>query len=118
MVDMRISVLPTINGEKVVFRILDKNAAIRDIDDVGLSSADLERASRLIEMPQGMVLTTGPTGRGTLSFLSPLRRVDYAAMQRLRAFDRIGQLALLRPLPHACGRAAGCGVRSCRLRGG
>jgi type II secretory ATPase GspE/PulE/Tfp pilus assembly ATPase PilB-like protein/FixJ family two-component response regulator len=74
MVDMRISVLPTINGEKVVFRILDKNAAIRDIGDVGLSPADLERASQLIDMPQGMVLTTGPTGSGKTSTLYSLLR--------------------------------------------
>jgi type II secretory ATPase GspE/PulE/Tfp pilus assembly ATPase PilB-like protein len=74
MVDMRISVLPTINGEKVVFRILDKNAAIRDIDDVGLSPGDLERAGQLIDMPQGMVLTTGPTGSGKTSTLYSLLR--------------------------------------------
>jgi type II secretory ATPase GspE/PulE/Tfp pilus assembly ATPase PilB-like protein/FixJ family two-component response regulator len=74
MVDMRISVLPTINGEKVVFRILDKNAAIRDIGDVGLSPADLERAAQLIDMPQGMVLTTGPTGSGKTSTLYSLLR--------------------------------------------
>jgi type II secretory ATPase GspE/PulE/Tfp pilus assembly ATPase PilB-like protein len=74
MVDMRISVLPTINGEKVVFRILDKNAAIRDIDDVGLSPGDLERASQIIDMPQGMVLTTGPTGSGKTSTLYSLLR--------------------------------------------
>lgn len=74
MVDMRISVLPTINGEKVVFRILDKNAAIRDIDDVGLTPGDLERAGQLINMPQGMVLTTGPTGSGKTSTLYSLLR--------------------------------------------
>jgi type II secretory ATPase GspE/PulE/Tfp pilus assembly ATPase PilB-like protein/FixJ family two-component response regulator len=74
MVDMRISILPTINGEKVVFRILDKNAAIRDIDAVGFCPVDLERASRLIDMPQGMVLTTGPTGSGKTSTLYSLLR--------------------------------------------
>ncbi len=74
MVDMRISMLPTINGEKVVFRILDKNAAIREVDDVGMCPADLERASRLIDMPQGMVLTTGPTGSGKTSTLFSLLR--------------------------------------------
>jgi type II secretory ATPase GspE/PulE/Tfp pilus assembly ATPase PilB-like protein/FixJ family two-component response regulator len=74
MVDMRISALPTINGEKVVFRILDKNAAIRDIGEVGLSPVDLERAGQLIDMPQGMVLTTGPTGSGKTSTLYSLLR--------------------------------------------
>ena len=74
MVDMRISTLPTINGEKVVFRILDKNAAIRDIADVGMVPANVEKALRLIDMPQGIVLTTGPTGSGKTSTLYSLLR--------------------------------------------
>jgi type II secretory ATPase GspE/PulE/Tfp pilus assembly ATPase PilB-like protein/FixJ family two-component response regulator/RNA polymerase subunit RPABC4/transcription elongation factor Spt4 len=74
MVDMRISSLPTINGEKVVFRILDKNAAIRDVADIGLMEEDLEKALRIIDMPQGIVLTTGPTGSGKTSTLYSLLR--------------------------------------------
>ncbi len=74
MVDMRISTLPTINGEKVVFRILDKNAAIRDVGDIGLMEADLDKALRIIDMPQGIVLTTGPTGSGKTSTLYSLLR--------------------------------------------
>ncbi|MGD9364080.1 MAG: ATPase, T2SS/T4P/T4SS family [Desulfobacteraceae bacterium] len=74
MVDMRISTLPTINGEKVVFRILDKNAAIRDVADIGLVEADLKKAMRIIDMPQGIVLTTGPTGSGKTSTLYSLLR--------------------------------------------
>jgi type II secretory ATPase GspE/PulE/Tfp pilus assembly ATPase PilB-like protein/FixJ family two-component response regulator/RNA polymerase subunit RPABC4/transcription elongation factor Spt4 len=74
MVDMRISTLPTINGEKVVFRILDKNAAIRDVSDIGLVEEDLKKALRIIEMPQGIVLTTGPTGSGKTSTLYSLLR--------------------------------------------
>ncbi len=74
MVDMRISTLPTINGEKVVFRILDKNAAIRDVEDIGLVPQDLEKAMRIIDMPQGIVLTTGPTGSGKTSTLYSLLR--------------------------------------------
>jgi type II secretory ATPase GspE/PulE/Tfp pilus assembly ATPase PilB-like protein/FixJ family two-component response regulator len=74
MVDMRISSLPTVNGEKVVFRILDKNAAIRDVNDIGLIEEDLKKALRLIDMPQGIVLTTGPTGSGKTSTLYSLLR--------------------------------------------
>jgi type II secretory ATPase GspE/PulE/Tfp pilus assembly ATPase PilB-like protein/FixJ family two-component response regulator len=74
MVDMRISTLPTINGEKVVLRILDKNAAIRDVSDIGLVPEDLEKAMRIIDMPQGIVLTTGPTGSGKTSTLYSLLR--------------------------------------------
>jgi len=74
MVDMRISTLPTINGEKVVFRILDKNAAIREVSDIGLVEEDLKKAMRIIDMPQGIVLTTGPTGSGKTSTLYSLLR--------------------------------------------
>jgi len=72
MVDMRISTLPTINGEKVVLRILDKNAAIMDIEKLGFSGRDIEIVSRFIDMPQGIVLTTGPTGSGKTSTLYSL----------------------------------------------
>ena len=74
MVDMRISTLPTISGEKVVLRILDKNAAIKDLAELGLSDRDLARVSRFISYPQGIVLATGPTGSGKTSTLYSLLR--------------------------------------------
>lgn len=69
MVDMRISTLPTINGEKVVLRILDKNAASKNIEDLGFTGRDLEVVSHFIERPQGILLTTGPTGSGKTTTL-------------------------------------------------
>jgi type II secretory ATPase GspE/PulE/Tfp pilus assembly ATPase PilB-like protein/FixJ family two-component response regulator len=72
MVDMRISTLPTINGEKVVLRILDKDAAVKDIGSLGFNDRDLHRVKRFISRPQGMVLTTGPTGSGKTSTLYSL----------------------------------------------
>lgn len=72
MVDMRISTLPTINGEKVVLRILDKNAAIKDISVLGLSEADLAKVTKLVTQPQGILLATGPTGSGKTSTLYSL----------------------------------------------
>ena len=72
MVDMRISTLPTINGEKVVLRILDRNAAIMDIEKLGFSDRDFEIVSRFIDLPQGIVLVTGPTGSGKTSTLYSL----------------------------------------------
>ena len=72
MVDMRISTLPTINGEKIVLRILDRNAAIMDIEKLGFSDKDLEIVSRFIDLPQGLVLVTGPTGSGKTSTLYSL----------------------------------------------
>ena len=53
MVDMRISTLPTINGEKVVLRILDKNAASKDIDELGFAEKDLSRDSAIYRTAPG-----------------------------------------------------------------
>ncbi len=74
MVDMRISTLPTINGEKLVLRLLDKSAAIKDSTRLGLSERDLAKVSRFIEQPQGIILVTGPTGSGKTSTLYSLLR--------------------------------------------
>ncbi len=74
MVDMRISTLPTINGEKVVLRILDKNAASKEIEDLGFAGKDLAVVSQFIERPQGIILATGPTGSGKTTSLYGLLR--------------------------------------------
>ncbi len=74
MVDMRISTLPTINGEKVVMRILDKNAATKEVEELGFSKKDLAVVSRFIERPQGIILSTGPTGSGKTTTLYSLLR--------------------------------------------
>jgi type II secretory ATPase GspE/PulE/Tfp pilus assembly ATPase PilB-like protein/FixJ family two-component response regulator len=74
MVDMRISTLPTINGEKVVLRILDKNAASKEIEELGFTGRDLTIVSQFIERPQGIILATGPTGSGKTTSLYGLLR--------------------------------------------
>ena len=74
MVDMRISTLPTINGEKIVLRILDKNAASKDIEDLGFAGKDLIVVSQVIEKPQGIILATGPTGSGKTTTLYGMLR--------------------------------------------
>jgi len=74
MVDMRISTLPTINGEKVVLRILDKNAASKEIEELGFAGKDLFTVSQFIERPQGIILATGPTGSGKTTTLYGLLR--------------------------------------------
>jgi type II secretory ATPase GspE/PulE/Tfp pilus assembly ATPase PilB-like protein/RNA polymerase subunit RPABC4/transcription elongation factor Spt4 len=74
MVDMRISTLPTVNGEKVVLRILDKNSASKDVRELGFSAKDLTVVSHFIERPQGIILTTGPTGSGKTTTLYALLR--------------------------------------------
>jgi general secretion pathway protein E len=75
-VDVRVSTLPTGPGERVVLRLLDKDAARLDLAALGMSEATLAAVDRLIREPHGIVLVTGPTGSGKTTTL-------YAAMSRL-----------------------------------
>lgn len=63
-VDLRVSILPVVYGEKVVIRILDKNNYKVHKEHLGLSSENIKRLNRIISNPHGMVLVTGPTGSG------------------------------------------------------
>lgn len=72
IVDLRISTLPTINGEKVVMRILDRNSAIVGLDGLGFQPSDLKKVLNMVDKPQGLILTTGPTGSGKTTTLYAL----------------------------------------------
>jgi type IV pilus assembly protein PilB len=64
LIDLRVSTFPTIYGEKVVMRILDKSSTILDIGTLGFSEESFETVRMLISQPYGMVLFVGPTGSG------------------------------------------------------
>lgn len=72
IVDLRISTLATINGEKVVMRILDRNASVHHISELGLSAVNLAKVQHIIDKPQGIILATGPTGSGKTTTLYSL----------------------------------------------
>lgn len=78
LVDLRVSTLPTIYGEKIVMRVLDLGAALNDIHKLGFNQLNLQRFIDLIERPTGIVLITGPTGSGKSSTL-------YAALNHLNS---------------------------------
>jgi len=72
--EIRISTVPVAFGEKLVLRILDPDILLQDLEGLGFSSADLIKYRRLIEVPHGIVLITGPTGSGkTTTLYSSLR---------------------------------------------
>ena len=79
-VDLRVSVLPTLFGESVVMRVLDRGVVSLDLEKVGMEAAMLRKFREVIKRPNGIVLVTGPTGSGkttTLySALSELNEVD------------------------------------------
>ena len=75
--DLRISTFLTMNGEKIVIRILSKETMLRRLEELGLPGDDLERVTRLLEKPYGMILITGPTGCGkTTTLYSILSRIN------------------------------------------
>ena len=75
-VDIRVSTLPSGNGERVVLRLLDKQAGRLDLEHLGMAARDREVIDELINRPHGIVLVTGPTGSGKTTTL-------YAALGRL-----------------------------------
>jgi type II secretory ATPase GspE/PulE/Tfp pilus assembly ATPase PilB-like protein/CheY-like chemotaxis protein len=76
VVDLRISTLPTINGEKVVMRILDRNSAVLSLAGLGFSEAALARVRVMVDKPQGLLLATGPTGSGKTTTLYSLLQAN------------------------------------------
>ncbi|MGJ7912306.1 GspE/PulE family protein [Neobacillus sp. LXY-1] len=75
-VDLRVSTLPTVFGEKIVMRLLDMGSTLNDINKLGFNSLNLKRFNEMIEKPTGIVLITGPTGSGKSSTL-------YAALNKV-----------------------------------
>ena len=63
-VDLRVSILPVVNGEKIVIRILNTNGAILNKKQLGMSEENVHRLNRIIGNPHGIILVTGPTGSG------------------------------------------------------
>ena len=76
IVDLRISTLPTINGEKVVMRILDRNSAVLSLAGLGFGESGLARVRIMVDKPQGLLLATGPTGSGKTTTLYSLLQAN------------------------------------------
>src|SRR5213594_2092141 len=68
-IDLRISILPTAHGEKVVIRILDKASLTGTVDQMGMDQDTLSKFRKAIDAPHGMILVTGPTGSGKTTTL-------------------------------------------------
>ena len=79
-IDLRVSVIPMIHGEAVVLRILDRGDALLGLEHLGMSKRDRAAWERVIQLPHGIILVTGPTGSGKTTSL-------YAALSRINTTD-------------------------------
>lgn len=80
-IDLRVSVIPMIHGEAVVLRILDRGDALLGLEHLGMARRDRDLFERILDLPHGIVLVTGPTGSGKTTTL-------YAALSRINEIDR------------------------------
>ena len=80
-VDVRVSTIPASNGERVVMRLLDKQEGRRDLGNLGMADADLDRMREIVARPHGIILVTGPTGSGKSTTL-------YACLDKLNDRSR------------------------------
>lgn len=80
-IDLRVSIVPTLHGESLVLRLLDRDHAPLDLAELGFNPELRRQLTRLLELPSGMLLVTGPTGSGKTSTL-------YAALQLLNTRER------------------------------
>ena len=80
-IDIRVSVVPTAHGERIVMRLLDRTQVLLKLDEIGMTGDKLEKMRKLIRMPYGILLETGPTGSGKTTTL-------YAALSEINTPDK------------------------------
>jgi type IV pilus assembly protein PilB len=100
-IDLRISTLPTLAGEKMVLRLLDRHNQLMDLEELGLDPSQLATLKDLLSYPQGMILVVGPTGSGkTTTLYSILQRIDRGTLNVVTIEDPVEfQLPMITQVP-------------------
>ncbi len=80
-IDIRVSIIPMLHGEAVVMRLLRQNSKLRGMSDLGMAARELECFQRVLQLPHGIILVTGPTGSGKTSTL-------YTALNEINDSER------------------------------
>ena len=86
-VDIRVGTMPTIHGESVVLRLLEKNSRLLSAEELGLDAARAKTLSHLVEKPHGLFLTTGPTGSGKTTTLYSILSGIYAPEKKILTIE-------------------------------
>jgi len=102
-IDFRVSTIPIVDGERIVLRILDKGSVTLGLDQLGMLPETLEEFMRLIHLPEGIILVTGPTGSGKTTTL-------YSAVSDIHS-DEINIITIEDPVEYNLKGIAQIGVR-------
>ncbi|MFH0762592.1 MAG: type II secretion system ATPase GspE [Candidatus Omnitrophota bacterium] len=99
--DIRVSAFPTVHGENVVMRLLDKSSILLSLQDLGFSDDNLAAFEKLIKQPNGIILVTGPTGSGkTTTLYAALATISTMAKNIITIEDPVEyELPLIRQTP-------------------
>ncbi len=88
--DLRVSILPTVYGEKVVIRIIDKNSLLKSKDTLGFFKDDLEKFKNILKNPYGIILITGPAGSGkTTTLYTTIRELNNESINIITVEDPV-----------------------------
>src|SRR5271154_3092109 len=89
-VDIRVSVIPMLHGEAVVMRLLRQNSKLRGLDDIGMDTRESDCFRRVLQLPHGIILVTGPTGSGKTSTLyTALNEINDAVRKIITVEDPV-----------------------------
>ncbi len=89
-INIRVSAIPTINGENIVMRLLDMSTTTYTLENLGMSPDDMNRIDELITKPYGMILSTGPTGSGkSTSLYAILRKLNNPSVNIITVEDPV-----------------------------
>ena len=89
-IDMRISILPTVYGEKIVIRLLDRSALVTKKEDLGFSPWNLAQVDKIMHIPEGIILVTGPTGSGkTTTLYAMLKELNQESQNIITVEDPV-----------------------------
>ena len=89
-IDLRVSSIPTVHGESIVMRVLDKSVLMLPLEKLGLAPDDLKKVEKLIRKPNGIILVTGPTGCGkTTTLYAALRKINTPEVKIITVEDPV-----------------------------
>lgn len=115
-INIRVSTIPTVYGENVVLRLLDTSLGIHSLDKLGLSEEDIVSIRRLVSLPYGMILCTGPTGSGkSTTLFSMLKEINHPGTNIITLEDPVEyRMEHIRQvqLNHKAGMTFASGLRS------